>query len=222
VSSQNIDFTLLAQLLLERSQGAVDALDESDWPAMLHATESYDAWREHEYSAHPTQDTWELYGGRATREQATRTLADILTWLCSPSLGKTGREWGAVRVQSDLAEIAVAAKRYQFATGEYPESLDALVPDYVDAIPEDFLTAGAYVYKRSDTGCVIYSKGADGIDTGGVGDRNPDATNAMLLGISIEALSEMSREDYSEKDRDDVAIVLGTFTNEPAGTKGEE
>ncbi len=209
----NIDINRLMGNMILESDPLIDAFDQPDWPAMRDANEKLNAEMSSRFTATKKRRVFTmlaLFSGRLGTRAATDATTGVFVGLLFPQLGKVGMTWGMAESYSAIAELAVAAKRYQFATGAYPESLDALVPEYLDAIPEDFMTAGPYDYKHSDAGCVIYSKGADGIDAVGVGESNARVTNAMLLGVDVGDLPEI------DDDRDDVAIVLGTFVNEPA------
>ena len=41
------------------------------------------------------------------------------------------------------AQIACALERYRLAHGEYPETLDALVPQFIEKVPHDIIGGGA-------------------------------------------------------------------------------
>jgi hypothetical protein len=70
------------------------------------------------------------------------------------------------------ALIACVLERYHLAHGEYPESLDALVPEYLDEIPRDIIGGGALHYRRDAGGkFTLYSIGWNGQDDGGVHGR---------------------------------------------------
>ena len=75
---------------------------------------------------------------------------------------------GAVVVRLRLARTAVALERYRFAhQNRYPDSLNALVPEYLPAIPEDIFADAPPQYHRRGEGYVLYSIGSDRKDDGG-------------------------------------------------------
>ena len=77
--------------------------------------------------------------------------------------------WRA-RVQLDTARAGVAAERYRLAHGQWPESLDVLVPAYLDAVPIDHFARveGAPLRHTVRDGLfVVYSVGPSGEDHGG-------------------------------------------------------
>ncbi len=83
------------------------------------------------------------------------------------------------------ARAALAAERYRMAHGDWPASLDALVPDYLDAVPLDLFDGQPLRMRRTEEGVVIYSIGEDNVDDGGdlfakEGDRPKDAGFRLL------------------------------------------
>ena len=70
-----------------------------------------------------------------------------------------------LRVQTDAARVAVALQRYHNQHDAWPESLDALVPDALPAIPADWVDGQPLRYTRSEDGQpALYSIGPDGDD----------------------------------------------------------
>jgi hypothetical protein len=69
------------------------------------------------------------------------------------------------------ARVALAIEQYRAATGNLPESLEALVPDYLDAVPVDpwapGYAPGTLKYTHGPGGYTVYSVGTDGQDDGG-------------------------------------------------------
>src|SRR5690606_6897021 len=62
---------------------------------------------------------------------------------------------------------AAALALYRLEHGEYPDTLSALVPDMLPAVPEDLFTTQPLLYRRTDDGYLLYSAGLNGIDDGG-------------------------------------------------------
>jgi hypothetical protein len=69
--------------------------------------------------------------------------------------------------QCDIAEMAMYLKQYKKNTAAYPERLDAIVPDYIQELPVDPFTGGAYVYRKESEGFVLYSVSVNLVDDGG-------------------------------------------------------
>jgi len=65
---------------------------------------------------------------------------------------------------------------YRAKHGEYPASLERLVPEHIGALPTDIFGDGPYRYRRTDDGCVLYSAGLNGVDDRGLNaDYEPGA-----------------------------------------------
>ena len=65
--------------------------------------------------------------------------------------------------------MAIALERYRLAHGEYPESLDALAPQFMEKIPHDIINGQPLHYRRTSDGqFVLYSVGWNETDDGGV------------------------------------------------------
>ncbi|MDD5138703.1 MAG: hypothetical protein PHY43_00405 [Verrucomicrobiales bacterium] len=68
----------------------------------------------------------------------------------------------------DLARVAIALERYRLAHGEYPESLDALAPQFIAKVPHDVIGGQPLKYRREANGqFVLYSVGWNEKDDGG-------------------------------------------------------
>ena len=65
------------------------------------------------------------------------------------------------------ARVGLAVQRYRLANGALPDKLSQLVPDYLDAVPEDPFDGNELRYKKHGSGFVIYSIGEDLSDDGG-------------------------------------------------------
>jgi hypothetical protein len=72
------------------------------------------------------------------------------------------------QTEVNQALIACALERYHLARGEYPAELDALVPQFLDKIPNDVLSGRPFHYRRADGEFILYSVGWNGRDDGGV------------------------------------------------------
>ena len=66
----------------------------------------------------------------------------------------------------------IAVERYRIAHGQYPETLAAVVPAFLPAVPVDPMTGNPLLYTRIENDphlreYLVYSTGIDGIDNGG-------------------------------------------------------
>jgi hypothetical protein len=66
------------------------------------------------------------------------------------------------------ARIACALERFRLAEGQYPASLNLLVPRFIDELPHDLIGGQALKFRRTDNGgFLLYSVGWDEKDDGG-------------------------------------------------------
>jgi hypothetical protein len=64
--------------------------------------------------------------------------------------------------------VACALERYHLSQGQYPESLDRLVPRFIDNLPHDIINGQPLHYRLTDNGqFVLYSVGWCNKDRGG-------------------------------------------------------
>ncbi len=104
---------------------------------------------------------------QANNEAAALPTYCILWKMLTPSLTRaTTLSLRCVGSQRALV-AALACERYRLANGDWPESLDVLVPRYLDAVPLDPFDGKPIRFKRLDVGIVAYSIGEDETDDGG-------------------------------------------------------
>jgi hypothetical protein len=70
--------------------------------------------------------------------------------------------------QKELVLAALAVRRYSLKHGHPPDTLEALVPEWIDGVPRDYWGGGSLHY-RTNTNAEpsLYSTGADGLDSNG-------------------------------------------------------
>jgi hypothetical protein len=104
---------------------------------------------------------------------------NIMERLLLPALGNAAKRFAHAQASVDLARAAIALERYRLARGEYPESLDALAPQFIAKVPHDVINGQPLKYRRtpdpssqsSDAASgqfVLYSIGWNEKDDGGV------------------------------------------------------
>ena len=85
-----------------------------------------------------------------------------------PAIGKTARSVATMQASIDLARVACALERYRLAHSQYPETLDALAPQFIGKLPHDIINGQPLRYRRNNDGqCVLYSVGWNEKDDGG-------------------------------------------------------
>ena len=77
---------------------------------------------------------------------------------CSPKRSQT-------RMRLLVCDLAI--RLYRQEEGADPEELADLVPEYLPAVPEDPFSGRPLVYRRTETGYLLYSVGPDETDNGG-------------------------------------------------------
>jgi len=78
-------------------------------------------------------------------------------------------QYPAVQTALNEALLACALERHRLAHGQFPETLDALVPRFIERLPHDLIAAQPFKYRRTEDGqFVLYSIGRDRVDDGGV------------------------------------------------------
>ncbi len=101
----------------------------------------------------------------------------ILARMTFPAVGKSVVRFATVQTDIDLARVACALERYRLAYGEYPETLDALAPQFIVKLPHDIIGGQPLHYRRVDppspgSGAasgkfLLYSVGWNETDDGG-------------------------------------------------------
>ncbi len=70
----------------------------------------------------------------------------------------------------DQAFIACGLERYRLMHGKYPETLDALMPQFIAKLPHDVINGQPLNYRRTEDGSfILYSVGWNETDDGGTG-----------------------------------------------------
>jgi hypothetical protein len=85
-----------------------------------------------------------------------------------PAINASVKKFAIIQSQVDLARIACALERYRLAHGQYPETLDALAPQFIEKVPHDIINGQPLHYRRTGDGkFVLYSVGWNEKDDGG-------------------------------------------------------
>ncbi|UCG34379.1 MAG: hypothetical protein JSU68_07015 [Phycisphaerales bacterium] len=135
----------------------------------------------------------------AIKDQALASLGleYFLVKHLTPSLSRSVILWARSVAGLRCAQAGLAAERFRLATGRWPESLEELVPEYLDAVPLDPFDEKPLRYRVEADRVVIYSIGEDEVDDGGQlvhperrKETPPDAgfrlLNPELRGFKIE------------------------------------
>lgn len=96
-------------------------------------------------------------------------------------------KWYLANATVRLTFTKYALRAFLLKYGRYPDSLEALVPEFLKAAPVDPYSGNALVYRRTETGYLLYSVGPDGVDNGGkpyTGARTPTIDIAEAVDIT--------------------------------------
>lgn len=92
----------------------------------------------------------------------------VFAKLLMPALDNAVRRSARAQVSVDAARLACALERQRLAKGEYPETIEALVPQFLEKIPNDVIDGNPLRYRRTaDGGYTLYSIGWNQRDDNG-------------------------------------------------------
>lgn len=93
----------------------------------------------------------------------------LLSTMLLPALARVSVKGATAQVAADQAALACALERYRLAHGQFPETLDTLVPQFISPLPHDVTSGEPYKYRRTADGqFILYSVGWNEKDDGGV------------------------------------------------------
>jgi hypothetical protein len=93
---------------------------------------------------------------------------DAFTPNLFPAVAKANHQFAFTQCSLDLARVALALERFRFARGQYPDVLDALVPQFIEKLPHDVINGQSFKYRKATGGSfVLYSVGWNEKDDGG-------------------------------------------------------
>jgi hypothetical protein len=110
-------------------------------------------------------------------------LFHLLASIATPNFGKALQTLAFNQTLANQAQIACALERYHLAHGDYPESLAALVPQFIEKLPHDIIGGQPLPYRRTDDGkFLLYSVGWNETDDGGVTARDKSGNEDRTKG----------------------------------------
>ncbi len=96
-----------------------------------------------------------------------------------PALGGASARFAQGQASVDLARVACALERYRLAHGQYPASLDLLLPQLLPKLPHDVVNGRPLQYRRNgDDSFALYSLGWNETDEGGTAAFSKDKRGA--------------------------------------------
>jgi hypothetical protein len=90
------------------------------------------------------------------------------------------------------AYVVCGLERYRLAHGNYPDTLDALVPQFADKLPRDLFGGGDLKYRNEGGKFVLYSVGWNETDEGGVPSWKNDTSGDLTKNDWVWPYQEIS------------------------------
>ncbi len=111
----------------------------------------------------------QLIFGKESSKLVSEWVGNVLVGLMMPAVTKVQQARDRCdQLQANLY-LAFALAAYRRDNGSYPKKLEALMPKYVEKVPNDLFSGKALVYKPDEKGYLLYSVGVNGHDDGGIG-----------------------------------------------------
>lgn len=108
----------------------------------------------------------------------------IISRLLSPASSAFLRPVETIAIKRSALAV-LAAKRHQLASGQFPDSLKVLVPDYLPDVPQDpFGDNKSLHYKKAGDGCLVYSVGQNGKDDGGDSQKEDGCNKDLVYNVT--------------------------------------
>jgi hypothetical protein len=104
-------------------------------------------------------------------EAATKrtTPYNVIERMLLPALGNAVKKFAYAQATVNLARTAIALERCRLAHGKFPETLDALAPQFIAQLPNDVIGGQPLKYRRTADGqFILYAVGWNETDDGGV------------------------------------------------------
>ncbi len=105
----------------------------------------------------------------------------ILAAMLVPAIPQSQRKFAHAQTMVDAAVVACALGRYRLASGQFPDSLAALTPKYLEKPPHDLITGEPLKYRPENDGFVLYSVGWNVKDDGGTVTMSGKKTSSIDL-----------------------------------------
>jgi hypothetical protein len=131
------------------------------------------------------RDRWAEYQ-RINNEVDQLSILFYMTKMLMQSISRIGMLELRSIAQLDCARAGLGVERYWLAEGRLPETLEQLVPKFIEAVPIDPFDGKPLRYKRLEKGYTIYSVGEDGEDNGGIPKSKVQKDEKFDLPFTVE------------------------------------
>jgi hypothetical protein len=124
-------------------------------------------------------------------------------------------DWANENLQ--IQQIACALAAYRLEQGTYPDTLEALVPNWFNSVPVDATNGLPLVYRRDGEGYVLYSLGLNGTDDEG-SNYGTDfwKGHSILFEEQTDIRALMGIPARIERDEDENVVLEGDELENPA------
>ncbi len=140
--------------------------------------------------------SWRVLEEEPERGWYRRWLSGYRGWVGFGGVEKkvlTACEW---QTEAGLTAAGIALERYRLKNGEYPERLEQLVPEFLEAVPTDWFCGEALRYRRdAERGFRLYGVGRNGVDDGGEGGFARAGRTASVLASTRFAAPSLWGDD---------------------------
>ena len=109
-----------------------------------------------------------LHSETVSKALQVHSVFHLLANVAIPNFSKAMQTCAYNQTLANEGQIACALERYHLANGSYPETLDALTPQFIEKIPHDIIGGQPLHYRRAEDGSfLLYSVGWNETDDGG-------------------------------------------------------
>ena len=125
-----------------------------------------------------------------SRQKTTQRMlrASLPLFFCAPQGIVDTQERAEMALR--LTQVALALNAHRTEQGDYPETLEALTPGYIEAIPADLFTGQSPRYSRVPGGFTIISPGPNGRTEDGASPNGMPADGSDDLVVRIPSPRE--------------------------------
>ena len=105
----------------------------------------------------------------------------IMASMVQPMLSRLLLLWGKLEAANAGTIATIHIQIYKLRAGSFPQSLGQLEEELGVNIGTDPFSGNPFIYRKTETGYILYSVGSNGIDDGGrTEDDDPDADDIVL------------------------------------------
>lgn len=118
---------------------------------------------------HPTESTTDAPATPGKPSGLSSWARNLISSATVPTLTNAISKGFVSLIQRSMLETDIALQRYQKRHGRFPDSLEALVPDFLPAVPRDAIDGRPLRYRPAPEGSrpLLWSVGENGSDEGG-------------------------------------------------------